>query len=369
MASFAPGVMEDPNLNETVAAVFDPRVVTATFGAESEVLADGTVVVTLANKGGATDQAAHAARCAIALRSHMIDVHIALATGLATMQSESFVGEVIERAAQLLASAKTRAGGGSGAETLAGQSPIFLDETTAGLLDMRFDVGGDDRGLFIRGLREREARGRTLLGKATPFVGRDRELATMTGIFEECVSEPVARAVLVTGPAGAGKSRVMSEFLAKVRENPKVEVWVARGDPMREGSPFSLVAALVRRAAGISGNEPLVVKQQKLRARVARNVREPEVSRITEFVGEMASVHFHDTNSVQLRAARQDPQLMGDQMRRAFCDLVVAESRAAPFVAVLEDLHWGDLPSVSFIDSALRAAAERPFLLVAVGRS
>jgi len=36
-----------------------------------------------------------------------------------------------------------------------------------------------------------------LLGKATPFVGRDRELATLEAIFEECAGEPVARAVLV----------------------------------------------------------------------------------------------------------------------------------------------------------------------------
>ena len=369
MASFAPGtVMEEVNLNETVAAVFDPRVVTAAFGAEAEVLADGTVVVTLANKGGATDQAAHAARCALALRSHMIDVHLALATGLATMNQEAVVGEVIERAAALLASAKTRAPS-SGDETMAGQSPIFLDETTAGLLDMQFDVGGDNRGLFIRGLREREARGRTLLGKETPFVGRDRELGTMVGLLDECLDERVARALLVTGPAGAGKSRITSELLAKVRERPKVEVWIARGDPMREGSPFSLVASLVRRAAGIQGSESLAVKQQKLRARVARNIREDDVARVTEFVGEIASVHYHDTNSVQLRAARQDPQLMGDQMRRAFCELVVAEARAAPLVVVLEDLHWGDLPSVSFLDSALRAASDRAFMVVAVARS
>src|SRR5262249_37465649 len=39
-----------------------------------------------------------------------------------------------------------------------------------------------------------------------------------------------------------------------------------------------------------------------------------------------------------------------------------------PIVLVLEDLHWGDLPSVKFIDSALRALHDRPLLVLALAR-
>jgi tetratricopeptide (TPR) repeat protein len=352
---------------ETVEATFNPQAIVASFGAEAETLADGSIVVTLAGKGAASDQAAHAARCALSLRSHLMSAQVALATGLATVTGRSHVGEVIERAAAILAGARARQQGMSD-ETMHGQSPVFLDDTTAGLLDMRFDVGGDERGLFIRGLREREAKARTLLGKPTPFVGRERELATLVGTFEECVDEPVARAVLVTGPPGAGKSRMAAELLRRVGELGGVERWLSRGEAMSEGSPFSLLARLLRRAAAISGAEPLLVRQQKLRARVGRHVPEADVVRVTEFVGEIASVHFPDAESVQLRAARQDALLMGDQMRRAFCDLVRAESGAGPLVVVLEDLHWGDLPSVSFMDSALRAANDRSLLVLAVAR-
>ncbi len=353
---------------ETIPASFDPRTVVASFGADAEVLADGSIVVTLSGKGGAGDQAAHAARCALALRSHLLTAHVALATGLSTVSGRgSAVGEVIERAAAILASARARQQE-IGEETLGGQSPVFLDETTAGLLDMRFDVGGDDRGLFIRGLRDREAKPRTLLGKPTPFVGRERELSTLLGLFEECVHEPVARAVLVTGQPGGGKSRLAAEFLRRVKEDHDAEIWLARGDAMTEGSPFGLIARLIRRGCGITGGEPLVVRQQKLKARVSRHVPEPDVQRVAEFLGEIASVHFPDAQSVQLHAARQDTTLMGDQMRRAFCDITLAESASAPLVLVLEDLHWGDLPSVSFVDSALRTAAEKPFMVLAVAR-
>jgi hypothetical protein len=358
---------ESPSMLETIEASFDPRTIVAGFGAESELLADGSIVVTISGKGSASDQAAHAARCALALRSHLIDASVVLATGLATVTGRSAVGDVIERAAALLASATSRSAV-IGEETAHGRSPVFLDETTAGLLDMRFDVGGDDRGLFIRGLRERDARSRTLLGKQTPFVGRDRELSTLLAIFDECVEEPVARAVLVTGFPGAGKSRLVTEFFERVRERSRVEIALARGDAMTEGSPFALIARLLRRASGLTGAEPLLLRQQKLRARVARNVPEAEVPRVTEFLGEIASIPFLDVDSLQLKAARQDAMLMGDQMRRAFCDFVLAEAGAGPFLVVLEDLHWGDLPSVNLLDAALRAASDKSFMVLAVAR-
>ena len=289
-----------------------------------------------------------------------------LATGLATMDGPSAVGEVIERAAALLAQAKDARGP---SDTMHGPRPVLLDETTAGLLDMQFDVGGDARGLFIRGLRERESPARTLLGKATPFVGRDRELGALTALLDECNDESVARVALVTGFPGSGKSRLIGELLAWVKaQAPQTETWIARGDAMSEGSPFALVARLLRRASGIAGGEPLVVRQQKLRARVARNVPEPDVARVAEFLGEATSIPFDAGASVQLRAARQDPILMGDQIRRAFCDLVVAESTASTLLMVIEDLHWGDLPSVNLLDAALRSAQDRRCMVLAVGR-
>ena len=41
-------------------------------------------------------------------------------------------------------------------------------------------------------------------------------------------------------------------------------------------------------------------------------------------------------------------------MRRAWEDWLAAECAAQPVLLVLEDLHWGDLGTVSFVDAALR---------------
>jgi serine/threonine protein kinase/tetratricopeptide (TPR) repeat protein len=348
----------DPTIVEQQApALKSLREAAEAHGARMQRLVDGSLVVTLVGTGGTADQAMQAARCALALKALLPETPMALATGRGVMAGRWPVGEAIDRAATLLAVARA-----------ADSHLVRLDEVTAGLLDTRFDVGGDPAGLYLQAERDLVAVTRPLLGKPTPCVGRDRELGVLSGLFDECVSEPIARAVLVTGVAGVGKSRVRYELMRRIkaREEP-VEIWIGRGDPVRMGSPFGMIAPALRRAAGILDGEPIEVRRQKLRARVMRHASE-DVSRTTHFLGELVGVPFADEESVELRAARQDAQLMSDQVRRAFEHFLALETAAQPVVIVLEDLHWGDLPTTKLIDSALRALPDRPWFVIAIAR-
>jgi eukaryotic-like serine/threonine-protein kinase len=66
--------------------------------------------------------------------------------------------------------------------------------------------------------------------------------------------------------------------------------------------------------------------------------------------------------------ARHDAMLMGDQMRAAWVDFVLAEASAQPVLLIMEDLHWGDLPTVRFIDALLREARDRAVMVLALAR-
>src|SRR5262249_10002621 len=147
-----------------------------------------------------------------------------------------------------------------------------------------------------------------------------------------------------------------------------VETWISRGDPMRAGGAFGLLAPLVRHAAQILDGEPAEARRQRLVARVSRSVAPGEQERVAEFLGELVGTPFPDEGRVQLRAARQDPRLLGDQMRRAWVDFVDAETRGRPLVIVLEDLHWGDAPSAEYVDAALRLLRDRPLLILGLAR-
>ncbi len=146
-------------------------------------------------------------------------------------------------------------------------------------------------------------------------------------------------------------------------------MWLARGDPMRQGSSFGLLSQAICRAAGITEGEPLAARLEKLRARVARYVHPSEARRVAEMLGEIAGTPSPSGEaSPQLLAARQDPLSMGEPMRRAWEAFLAAECAAHPVVLVLEDLHWGDIPTVSFVEAGLRVAAEKPFFVLALAR-
>lgn len=336
------------------------------FGAQLESLANGMIVVTLPGRHSATDQATRAARCVLAMRMAAPNAPMVLATGRAVLEERVPIGDAVDRALRML---KARQDDDVAQLASGKKQPIHVDEVTAGLLDSRFTVKSDGAGLELVGEQAAVDAGRMLLGKPTPCVGRERELVMLEGYFAECVADDVARVVLVTAPAGVGKSRLRYELLRMLhhRGDPH-EVWTTRGDPMRAGSPFGLLAQIIRAAAGTQDGEPPRVQREKIRARVARQVPQRDQLRVTQFLAEILGVSMPEEDDVQLRAARHDPILMGDQMRRAFEDWLLAECSAQPVLLVLEDLHWGDLPSVKFIDSALRAVHDKPLMVLALAR-
>jgi tetratricopeptide (TPR) repeat protein len=322
-------------------------------GARLEILPVALVAV-LDGRGSATDRAAAGARLALALRDVLGEVPIALATGRAELGARA-VGDVIDRAVAAV-TAKTRV-----ARTVA------IDDTTAGLLGPTFVVQASGTGLALEAERAHAMQVRTLLGKPTPCVGRDRELAFLDATLAECENDDVARCVVVMGTAGVGKSRLRYEWLRKL-ESHDAEVWTARADPMTAGAPFSLLAQVVRRAAGVDASDLDETVRARLTARLARTMPADQVAHAAEFLGEVVGAKFSDEGRVQLRAARGDALLMADQVRRAWENWVGAEAKARPLVIVLEDLHWGDLPTVQLVDFALGTHADLPFMVLALAR-
>lgn len=336
------------------------------FGAHLESLASGMIVVTLPGRHSATDQATRAARCVLAMRAAAPNVPMVLATGRAVLEERVPIGEAVDRAVRML---QLHQDDDIALVAAGKRQPIHLDEITAGLLDARFSVKGDGPNLELVEEQPAADAHRMLLGKPTPCVGRERELVMVEGVFAECVADDVARVVLVTAPAGVGKSRLRHEVLRTLEHRGgRHAVFTSRGDPMRAGSPFGMLSQIIRGAADAQDGEPPRVQREKIRARVSRCVPPRDIVRVTQFLAETLGISIPEEDDVQLRAARHDPILMGDQMRRAFEDWLGAECREQPVLLVFEDLHWGDLPSVKFVDSALRALHDRPLMVFALAR-
>jgi tetratricopeptide (TPR) repeat protein len=324
-------------------------------GARLHPLPDGAVVLTLPDVGKATDQAARAARCALAMRAVLPDVPLVVSTGPGRFSAWSVAGEVID----------------NGMRLLRGTAPgaIRLDDVAVALLDTRFEIRRDGTSSYLRGERDVFEAKRNLLGKATDFVGRGREMSMLTNLYAGSIAESMASAVVVLGAAGVGKSRLRQEFIEWVRRQPdRCEVLFGIGDSLGAGSPFATLGRAIRRAAAIHEGESVEIKRDKLFERVSRHVDRDARWRVAMFLGEIANVPYPDEGNDALRAARANPQLMGDAMRRAWEDWLAAECAAHPVLMVIEDLHWGDLGTVSFIDAALRNLRDEPFMVLALAR-
>ncbi len=328
--------------------------VVATHEVDLERLADGAQLITLGSTSAATDLATRAARCALTVRAHLPAARVAVASGRGD-PSGTLVAEVVSRARELLAAPIPA-------------DRVRVDAMTAGLLDGTFEIEGSAPSFVLAGRREHRGV-REILGKPTPCVGRERELSMLHGLVNECLTERLAMALVVTANAGAGKSRLVHEVLRELRERPEApSIWIARGDPSSASTPYGMLAQIVRGMAQLEEGERPEVRRQKLLARVGRNLPIHDAMRVAPLLGEAVGAAFSADDRPQLHAARQDPALLGDYMRHAWEDLVEAEVAAGPLVIVLEDLHWGDVETVRFVDSALRAQRERPLLVLAVAR-
>ena len=341
-------------------------------GGQVEVLRDGSMVARVSEAGTPVDQAVRAAHCALAMRELAPDLPIAAVAGRGHFRGPVPVGEVIERGSALLSraelGARTMRQGSLGGPVPPARSasPIRLDEIMAGLLESRFEIGREGGGATLGKERAAPTTSRTLLGKRSPCVGRARELGTLEALYREAVDEPVARAVVITAPAGLGKSRLVAELLDRLEsaEEPP-SVWTARGDPLAAGSPFGLVSQLVRSAASITEGEPLDRRRDKLVSSLAESLDEARIPSLAARLGELARIPFTEPS---FSLPPDDPKLRGDAMREAFLDWLEAILGRGPLVLVLDDLQWGDLPSLAFLDAALRELAESPLLVVAAGR-
>ncbi len=318
------------------------RAIVEGCGGSLAFLADGSAIATFSG-GVPTDEAPRAALCALSLQRALPQSAIAIAMGRGEAARVP-IGEVIDAGADALSRTPL------GAIHLAG---IDADWLAGFALEQ---AGADVR---LVGRREGALAPRTLLGRPTPCVGRDRELAMLEGLFDDCVSEPQAKVALVTAAAGTGKSRLRHELLARLAERDEPPaILVGRCDAMNAGAPFAAVADAIRRSAGIRVADPDDVQRRKIEA-IARGAPAP-------LLGELAGVRFPDEANEILRAARRDTRLMGDHLRAAFEAWLASSERAV--VLVVEDLHWGDIPSVRIVDAALRNLAGSALFVLALAR-
>ncbi len=323
------------------------------LGLTAELLADGTWVSAIAAEAAAGDLAVRAARAALAVRAVLPEALVTITVGR-TGGRGVLVGEAAERASRLF----------SAIAAAPGKGHIAADSGTARLLVDRFVIKPREFGAIVAA--ELPGGGLGAVDLAGPFVGRDHEVAYLEGLIRRTVSERQARAVVLVAPTGFGKSRLTRELLGRVELG--VDVWVAQGDPLTARTPFGVLAPMLFKQAGVVRGEPHEASLRKLCDLASDLVPEEDAARVGSFLGELCGLRVADVPGSALAAARRDPMLMGDQMRRALGALVEGACTDRGLLLVVEDLQWADQGSLSFLDALLRSLESRPLAILCLGR-
>jgi len=324
-------------------------------GAGVERLANGAVIAIWRADSLASERLSRVAECALAVRGAVPQARLAIATGFGDVaEGDIPIGEVIDRVSELL--------------ELDGARPhIPLDDATGGLMAGHFDVCEERGAMWLIGRRAPAERPRSILGRAAPCVGRTTELAMIAALVDEAFVAPTARALLITGPAGIGKTRLRYEAIQALAErHPDARVWLAAGDAARDGSPLWFAQELIRAAGGVRDSDDSAAVLSKLE-RLVLDAEVANPAHVVSFVGELLGVS-QESLRADVLAARQDGSLMQDQIQRAWQALLDALCAQHPCVLVLEDLQWGDWASVRLLDGVLRQLSVRPLFVIASGR-
>ena len=337
-------------------------------GGHAQLLENGTNVVTFRNESGAaTDLVVRAARCALSLRAMRPASKMSLATGQGEISGRRSLAKTIHTAASLLRTAEFSTEGMQRALS------IRLDQTTTRLLGERFDIRKRESDALEDGLDLFAEKSQGIAAPAlhsSEIVGRSAEIGAIAEVFHDCLREHRPRAMLVTGEPGIGKSHLCTQALASLqREYPTLQVWTARADALGRGSAFRMLRQILQQAAGITSEDPIDLRREKLVHTVAQHIPGAEALRVAEFLGELCESPFVASDArVQLRSARGNAVLMGDQMRLAWEEFLAAVSQRTPVVLVLEDLHWGDLPTIRLMDGALRRVNAGQWMILGIAR-
>ena len=198
-------------------------------------------------------------------------------------------------------------------------------------------------------------------GLEAPLVGRDAELRTVRELFHASADRRAPRMVLVSGPAGVGKSRLGWEF-EKYTDGLAGDVWWHRGRCLSygDGVAFWALAQIFRQRLGIAEDEPAETAARKLAEGLDRYVPEPaERPYIGARLGRLLGVPFAGGGEGPL--AREE--LFAGW--RLFLERLAAVS---PVVLVVEDAQYADTGLLDFLDYLTDWVRNLPLFILVLAR-
>ncbi len=203
-------------------------------------------------------------------------------------------------------------------------------------------------------------------GVEASTVGRDLELLALQEHLADVVEESSWRITTIVGDAGVGKSRLLGELDAWLQERPDPVWWFrGRASPSGQNRPHALLRDAVATRFGIAASDsPATVLERCEEGFAAAFGGSERTRRDAVVVARWLGFEVADAGEQVPR----DPQGLRDEASDLLARYLEHLGRVAPVVVLLEDLHWADDASLTWLDAADPVLAHAPVLVVATAR-
>lgn len=207
---------------------------------------------------------------------------------------------------------------------------------------------------------------RPVAGAETPTVGREKELARMQSALRAVFDDGTARALIVVGDAGVGKTRLLYEFQNWLELLPE-RVWLfqAQADPQATDQPYALLRSLLSFRFEIRESDPAPLARQKLEDGICEFIGEDGVEQ-AHFIGHLIGLDF--SHSPYLRNILDDARQIQGRALHYLAQFMQAMARVKPVLFFIESVQWADLGSLELLQELLLDCAESPLLVFALAR-
>jgi tetratricopeptide (TPR) repeat protein len=206
----------------------------------------------------------------------------------------------------------------------------------------------------------------------TAFVGREREFEVLDGLLRRAVELRAPQAVTLVGPQGIGKSRLVWEWLRRVRTQSTLAhtLRVSRGSAAPgsagPGAPYQVFTRLLRDRFELPDGLDPVVARGRVRERVTEVYDDKRVLEVLHFLGYYLNLSWPD--SPFIRAIGDEPREVGRIARTVLRRFFEMDAERAPVVLLFEDIHYASDQSLDLVHELCESFTGVPVVILSVAR-
>ncbi|MBI2896976.1 MAG: tetratricopeptide repeat protein [Deltaproteobacteria bacterium] len=169
----------------------------------------------------------------------------------------------------------------------------------------------------------------------------------------------------IVGNPGLGKTRLINEFLGRIRERePAVRAY--RGVCRERGAPFALFGRMLRARFGLVEGADTAATSEKFRDQVSELLGDKRVTEFLHFLGHFLDLKF--PASPFIKAIEEEPAQFQQISRTILRRFFEADAARSPLVLTFEDLHLAQNESLDLIHYLIDELEGAPVLIICTCR-